>query len=131
MISAREAIVRARLYDLPFGFPALVVPKADVRAAGTTDYLADARKGHRTEVGPQEAYPVPKVYGELLVFDNPEERLPVLDGLEGFRPGEKSFYKRVLVPATLVETGENLLAWTYAVESVSGVYLPGGRWPAS
>lgn len=132
VLAAGEATVRGRLYDLPYGFPALVVPKEDVRATGTTDYLADAEKQHSTGARPREAYPDwDMVYGELLAFDDPEERLPALDGLEGFRPGEESFYERVLVPATLTQTGATVLAWAYVIESANGVYLPGGRWPVS
>ena len=43
VLDVKEATARGRLYDLPFGFPALVVPKEDVRAEGTSDYPADAR----------------------------------------------------------------------------------------
>jgi gamma-glutamylcyclotransferase (GGCT)/AIG2-like uncharacterized protein YtfP len=116
---------------LPFGFPALIVPEADVRATGTTDYLADVEAGHHEEVEPPEmSSKWDTVQGELLAFDDPEKRLPVLDSLEGFRPGEKSLYRRVLIPVTLAQTGTTVLAWAYAVESASGLYLPGGRWPA-
>jgi gamma-glutamylcyclotransferase (GGCT)/AIG2-like uncharacterized protein YtfP len=129
--AAQEATVQGRLYDLPYGFPALVVPETNIRATGTTDYLADTDTQNRTQARPQESSPGwNTVYGELLVFDDPAERLPVLDDLEGFRPGEESFYKRVLVPTTLAETEMTTLAWTYVVESASGLYLPGGRWPA-
>ncbi len=124
--------MQGRLYDLPFGFPALVVPEEDVRAIGTADYLADADAQNRAQAGLRESLSgYDAVHGELLSFDDPRERLPALDGLEGFRPGEKSFYKRVLVPATLTETGKTVLAWTYAVETTNGVYLPEGRWPTS
>lgn len=124
--------MRGHLYDLPFGFPALVVPEEDVQAVGTADYLANAEIQDRMEAGPREAYSDwDTVYGELFIFDDPEERLPALDGLEGFRPGEKSFYRRVLIPATLIETGTPVMAWVYAIESASGIYLPGGRWPTS
>jgi gamma-glutamylcyclotransferase (GGCT)/AIG2-like uncharacterized protein YtfP len=129
LISAREATVRGHLYDLPFGFPAAVVPEEEVRAVGTRDYLSDAGKQHRAAPGSAASSPCPKVHGELLSFDDPAERLPSIDGLEGFRPGEKSFYRRVLVPATLVDTSTVVMAWTYAVESADGVYLPAGRWP--
>lgn len=123
--------MRGRLYDLPYGYPALVVPGEDVRATGTANYLADAERGHGTETGPQEAFSGwDAVHGEILSFGDPEERLLALDGLEGFRPGEKSFYRRVLIPATLAQTGATVLVWAYAIESESGVYLPGGRWPA-
>ncbi len=102
-----------------------------MRATGTTDYLADAEEQYRTQAGPLAPSPEwDPVHGELLTFDDPGERLPALDGLEGFRPGEKSFYSRILIPAVLAETGESVLAWAYAVESASGMYLPGGRWPS-
>lgn len=130
LISVQEATVRGHLYELPFGFPALVVPETEVRATGTTNYLTDAEAGRYEEA---EVSETPSswdtVWGELLVFDDPEKRLPMLDGLEFFRPGEESFYKRVLIPATLAETGTTLLAWAYAIESASGLYLPGGHWP--
>ena len=127
----REATVRGRLYDLPFGFPALVVPKEDVLAMGTGEYLSDAKARIHTQVGPHELSPDwDTVYGELLTFDDPEKRLPNLDALEGFRPGESSFYSRVLVPATLTEADRTILAWTYTVDYTSSTYLPEGRWPA-
>ncbi len=103
-----------------------------MRATGTSGYLADAEMQHSMETGPQASLLLPNwgtVHGEVLTFANPGERLPALDGLEGFRPGEKSFYRRVLIPAALTETGESVLAWAYAVESASGVHLPCGRWP--
>jgi gamma-glutamylcyclotransferase (GGCT)/AIG2-like uncharacterized protein YtfP len=130
-LAVREATVRGRLYNLPYGFPALVVPKVDVQATGTTDYLFDARARSQAQTGPQEVFPDwDMVYGELLTFDDPEKRLPDLDALEGFHPGKSGFYRRVLVPTTLAATGTVIFAWTYAIESASGVYLPGGRWPA-
>lgn len=132
MISAQEATVRGWLYELPFGFPALIVPEADVRATGTTDYLADADLQNRARVTAQESSPDwDTVHGELFVFDDPEKRLPAIDDLEGFRPGKESLYKRVLVPATLAESDRTILAWTYVIESAAGIYLPGGRWPAA
>ena len=130
LISVQEATVRGRLYELPFGFPALVVPETEVRATGTTNYLTDAEAGRYEEAQVSETPSSwDTVWGELLVFDDPEKRLPMLDGLEFFRPGEESFYKRVLIPATLAETGTTLLAWAYAIASTSGLYLPGGHWP--
>lgn len=108
------------------------MPQEDVLAIGTTDYPCDAERQHHAPSNPE--IPLPGwglVHGEILSFDDPEYRLPALDALEGFRPGEKSFYERVLIPATLAETNETVLAWAYAVESASGVYLPGGHWPAS
>lgn len=131
LVAAWEATVRGWLYDLPYGFPALVVPEADVRATGTTDYLSDAEAGYYEEVEVQNIPPGPTVHGELFSFGDPEERLPALDDLEGFRPGGESFYKRVLIPATLAKAGTTVPAWTYVIESAFGVLLPGGRWPAN
>lgn len=103
-----------------------------MQATGTKAYLTDVERQHHTPPGPGTPPPGwDAVHGELLSFDDPEDRLPALDGLEGFRPGEKSFYERVLIPTTLAETGTTVLAWAYAIESASGTYLPGGRWPAS
>ena len=131
LLTVEEATVQGQLYELPYGFPALVVPEEDVHATGTTNYLTDSKKQHYIGVKQQEGRPGwDTIYGELFTFDDPEERLPALDELENFRPGEKSLYKRVLIPTTLVETGTTVLAWTYTVESVSGVYLRGGSWPA-
>ena len=130
VLAVKEATVRGRLYELPFGFPALVVPEADVRATGTMDYRADVDTQNRRQASSPEISPGwDTVYGELLTFDDPEERLPALDGLEGFRPGEESLYRRVLISITLLETGTTILAWAYVGEAASGVYLPGGRWP--
>ena len=129
-LAVREATVRGRLYDLPCGYPALVVPKEDVLATGTGEYLSDAKASSHMQSGPQEELPDwDTVYGELVTFDDPEKRLPDFDVLEGFRPGESGFYSRVLVPTTLADAGTIVLAWIYAVDSTSGVYLPQGHWP--
>lgn len=131
VLTVREATVRGRLYDLPYGYPAVVVPEEDMRAIGTRDYLADTERQKHASSGTQASSEWGIVHGELFIFDDPEERLPRLDGLEGFYPGERSFYRRVLIPATLVETETPVMTWAYAIESASGVYLPGGLWPAS
>jgi gamma-glutamylcyclotransferase (GGCT)/AIG2-like uncharacterized protein YtfP len=129
-LAVREATVRGWLYNLPFGFPALVVPKEDVWATGTADYRADVEAQNHARTGTPGTSPNRDVvHGELMSFDDPEERLPALDDLEDFRPSEKSFYGRVLVPATVAETSAIVPAWVYVVESASGVYLPGGCWP--
>jgi gamma-glutamylcyclotransferase (GGCT)/AIG2-like uncharacterized protein YtfP len=83
-----EARVEGLLYDLPEGYPALVVPEASVLAVGTGDPLRDARGAgalHHPELPePREPY----VHGELYTFDDPEERLPSLDELEDFSPDD-------------------------------------------
>jgi gamma-glutamylcyclotransferase (GGCT)/AIG2-like uncharacterized protein YtfP len=128
-IDAEEAIVRGRLYGLPFGFPALVVAEDTVHATGTSDPLQDATV-HQRFNGPATEQPPdgPRVYGEVLTFDDAETRLPRFDHLEGFDPEGPSLYRRVLVP---VETAtRSLLAWAYTIERPAGDHLPGGRWPA-
>jgi gamma-glutamylcyclotransferase (GGCT)/AIG2-like uncharacterized protein YtfP len=131
LISAQDATVRGRIYDLPSGFPALVVPEGDVRAVGTVDYLADVDTQDRAKISPQESSPGwDTVIGELFTFDDPTRRLPLLDALEGFHPGEESFYRRILVPTTLTGTILSVVpAWTYVHESARGLHLPSGRWP--
>lgn len=130
VLAVIEATVRGRLYDLPLGFPALVVPQEDVQAVGTAGYLTNMEKQQNARFGPRTSLPGwDTVHGEVLTFDDPGDRLPALDSLEDFRPDEKGFYERVLIPARLVKTGETVPAWAYAVESVDSVYLPGGLWP--
>ena len=125
----REATIRGRLYELPYGFPALVVPEEDILATGTTNYLADAEEQQRVVLDSREpSTRWDTVHGELMIFDDPEERLAALDALEGYVPGEEGLYERVLVPVEVA--GEAVLAWTYRVMGITGVYLSGGDWPA-
>jgi gamma-glutamylcyclotransferase (GGCT)/AIG2-like uncharacterized protein YtfP len=128
-LRVEEATVRGRLYDLPSGYPALVVPKEDIRATGTADPIHDASEQRRLGNAEVHRPEGPRVWGELFVFDDPEERLPALDRLEGFDPGGSSLYRRVLVPAETSE-GAGVLAWAYVIEGSSGVYLSEGRWPS-
>jgi len=129
-----EAHVEASLYDLPEGYPAIVVPEASVLAVGTGDPAADAREerrlGRQTLAEPDG----PTVRGELYAFDDPERRFPALDALEEFVPNDPaSPYRRVLVPVRC-DGGTVTPAWAYAWAGAesrpSGRHLPGGRWPA-
>lgn len=124
-----DASVRGWLYDLPFGFPAVVVPPETIHTTGTADHAGDAEVQRRFSgalSGPPPDTPV--VFGELLTFDDPRYRLPALDRLEGFEPGSFSLYRRVLVPART--SRGTVPAWLYAIREPSGAHLPGGRWPA-
>jgi gamma-glutamylcyclotransferase (GGCT)/AIG2-like uncharacterized protein YtfP len=119
------ATTLGRLYQLPFGFPGLRVHHQNVRAVGTTDYLADAEKQRETP-------PVPPtndlVHGELFTFEDPVRRLIAFDALEGYIPDENGLYRRVLVPARTREG--TVLAWTYELSRLTGIHLREGRWPA-
>ncbi len=127
-LGVEEASVRGRLYDLPLGYPALVVPEEGIRAVGTADAAGDVSEQARLNRAAVRRADGPRVHGELFTFDDPGERLPALDRLEGFDPDGPSPYRRVLVP---VETagGAGVLAWAYVTAGSSGTHLPGGRWP--
>lgn len=128
-LSVEEAAACGDLYDLPFGFPAVVVPAESIQAVGTTDYVFDAAKQHRLdESGQFTVFEGPQVYGEVFTFDDPEDRLPELDYLEGFDPEGQSLYRRILLPVKTA--GTVALAWAYAIEKPAGTLLPAGRWPA-
>jgi len=125
-----EARIEGLLYDLPQGYPAIVVPEETVLAVGTDDPLRDAREANAlTRAGLAEPG-TPTVYGELYTFDDPRERLPTLDELEDFSPNDPSSpYRRVLVPVR-ADGGGVTPAWAYAARHPRGTHLPGGRWPA-
>jgi gamma-glutamylcyclotransferase (GGCT)/AIG2-like uncharacterized protein YtfP len=128
-VRIQPASTFGRLYELPFGFPGLCVNQGDVRAIGTTDYLADAEKQREAPPGSPARMPGwDLVHGELFTFEDPERRLVAFDALEGYTPGENSLYQRVLIPVQ--SRDEPLLAWVYELKRPAGVYLPGGRWPA-
>lgn len=100
-----------------------------MQATGTTDYLSDALMQQRDFFcDPRtflEGWDI--IHGELMAFGDPEERLGLLDALEGYKPGEEGLYERVLIPVEV--SGEVVLAWAYRTRSAAGVYLPDGRWP--
>jgi gamma-glutamylcyclotransferase (GGCT)/AIG2-like uncharacterized protein YtfP len=124
-----EATVRGELYDLPFGYPALVVPEESIYAVGTGDPTRDVEEQRRLGREQVPQLEGPGVLGELFAFDDAESRIPPIDRLEGFDPADSSsHYRRVLLP---VETSEGsvVMAWAYVVEASSGAYLPGGSWP--
>lgn len=120
-ISIEDAVVRGRLYEMDCGLPVLQVPEADILAHGTADPCADVAAQARFEAEMAQR-PDPRakgrtrrgwglVRGELMTFDDPEERLPRLDRLEGYRPGGSSLYNRVLVP--VFSDGAPAAAWAY------------------
>jgi gamma-glutamylcyclotransferase (GGCT)/AIG2-like uncharacterized protein YtfP len=128
-LRTEPATALGHLYGMPFGFPGLHVREGDVRAVGTSDYLADTFKQRQSPPALPASDPGwDLVHGELFAFEDPEERLATLDAFEGYTPGENGMYERVLIP---VRThGEILLAWAYQLKRPAGTYLPGGCWPA-
>jgi hypothetical protein len=85
-----------------------VVPKEDIRAVGTADPIHDASEKQRLGRTGAHRPDGAVVFGELFTFDDPEERLPALDRLEGFNPGRPSLYQRVLIP---IETSGAPVHW--------------------
>lgn len=138
-VEVREASVRGRLYQGP-GYPLLEAPEGDVLAHGSPDPLADAATQARLSCRVQAGlWQLPEgrtgetwdtVYGEMLTFDDPRTRLPSIDRLEGFHPGGRSLFRRVLVPASV--DGVHQPAWIYVVENleIGRRRIASGRWPA-
>lgn len=101
----------------------MTVPDEDILVHGTASAVADIEAQERFEsllrsngtgisTSPSGGPEWGKVRGELLIFDDPQTRLPLLDSLEEFRPGRASTYVRVLVYITLPD-GLQTSAWTY------------------
>jgi gamma-glutamylcyclotransferase (GGCT)/AIG2-like uncharacterized protein YtfP len=127
-LSVEEGAVRGEVYDLPFGYPALVVPGESIYAFGTGNFARDVEEQWRLGRGPVPLMEGPRVLGEIFAFDDPESRLPAIDHLEGFDPADtSSHYRRVLLPVETAD-GSVLLAWAYVVEQSSGTHLPEGIW---
>jgi len=142
VLTVEDALVHGRLFETSSGIPVLQVPEEDILAVGTTNPLADvATQAHVTaRMSNPEPTPdrLPKnrtgapwgpVYGELLTFDDPENRLPAIDRLEGFHPGGPCLYRRVLVPVRANGTG--LPVWLYVAdinEYLGFKPLPSGKW---
>ena len=100
VLAVDDALVRGRLFETPSGIPVLLVPEEDILAVGTTNPLADVATQARVVARMSDPEPTPDrlpkkgtgapwgpVYGELLTFDDPDNRLPAIDRLEGFHPG--------------------------------------------
>jgi gamma-glutamylcyclotransferase (GGCT)/AIG2-like uncharacterized protein YtfP len=134
------AWLRGRLFTLTAQIPAMTVPGEDILAHGTADAVADVEVQEKFEsllknngivpsASPSRGPGPGKVLGELLIFDDPRTRLPLLDNLEEFRPGLASTYERVLVCVTLAG-GLQTSAWTYIAgcgTATLGPY-PGETW---
>lgn len=129
-----EASVLGRLYDLPAGYPMLVVAPESILAVGTSSPVADVTtqatfvsKGLPTLSSCEQGEFV-VVRGELLTFDDAPQRLPAIDALEDFTPGRPSLYLRVLL-ATIDPPGK--FVWAYVAPE--GRLPPGAQpiagWP--
>jgi gamma-glutamylcyclotransferase (GGCT)/AIG2-like uncharacterized protein YtfP len=128
--SVEPATVRGRIYVLPEGYPVLTVPAASILARGSVDPLTDvATQANAFAQGltaPRDEHgDCDDVRGEILVFDDPEQRLPRIDELEGFRPTGASLYARVLLTVRRERDARLVTAWAY----VEGELLRGASPP--
>jgi gamma-glutamylcyclotransferase (GGCT)/AIG2-like uncharacterized protein YtfP len=137
--SVETACTQGNLYRLPTGYPVLALPASRFLAWGSRDALADLAAQQRLDDG---AVPtgtsitnslVPgrsRVWGEILTFANPVDRLRAIDALEGFRPGHKSRYARVLIRVYSRLDRLEVLAWTYVAGPLAAGrrLIPTGRW---
>jgi gamma-glutamylcyclotransferase (GGCT)/AIG2-like uncharacterized protein YtfP len=137
---AEPAVTRGALFDLSAGYPALVVPASLVLATGSADPQADLTLQQewqqRLESGASSLAldqfaedNFAEVYGERLVFEEGWARLRRIDRFEGFRPGGRGLYERVLIPVWLASTRRLRAAWTYVQPAPRGTPLPHGAWP--
>ena len=116
------AWLQGRLFKLSAEIPAMTARDEDILVYGTASVAADIeaqeyfefllRSGQAGGPGSSGASIWGKVRGELLIFNDPETRLPLLDSLEEFQPGCPSTYIRALVFITLAG-GTQTSAWTY------------------
>ena len=111
-------MVRGRVYVPPAGYPVLTVPGGSILARGSADPLVDVAKqadafAQALAAPSDEAGDCEDIRGEILVFDDPQERLPRIDALEGFRPSGASLYTRVLLTVRREQDARLVPAWAY------------------
>jgi gamma-glutamylcyclotransferase (GGCT)/AIG2-like uncharacterized protein YtfP len=138
-VAVQEGVTLGRLYHLAAGYPALAVAPEAVLGRGSADPAADlalqlewdarlaAEQGSERPVPAAGAAPL--VFGERIEFDDPAARLPSIDSLEGFRPGRRSLYDRVLVRTWVGEARVQRPAWTYVQRRPRGAAVSSGKWP--
>ncbi|MGH7898179.1 MAG: gamma-glutamylcyclotransferase family protein, partial [Candidatus Binatia bacterium] len=126
-LDIEEATVAGRVHTLPAGYPGLVVPRQSILAEGTAEALADVAAQARLEAAggfSADGGEMPdadgwrRIGGEILTFDDPAERLALLDDLEDFHPGAPSLSRRSLLAVRAERSLRSVLAWTYVVDSV-------------
>ncbi len=142
VLSVEEAEIRGKLYALPAGYPALVIPKTSVLSIGTADAAADVTAQYRLQAemdgsshNANNAAGLTtgwnRVQGEILTFDDPARRLLLFDRLENFRPGRHSFYLRVLAQVFPHHDPKPIVTWLYAMSDPGpeATRLRSGHWP--
>lgn len=124
-VSVQPGSLRGRLYAFSCGSPVVVVPPEDILTRATASPLESVAAQARFEIqmashGRGKARGADRpggwrhIRGEILTFDDPESRLPLLDQFEEFFPSHPSPYERVLLPVYL-DDETILTAWVYAL----------------
>jgi len=141
VLSVENGAVPGRLYEQTTGIPMLQIPTESILASGSDDSLADVALQNRysgrtplitADLQADNAGRWNWVQGEILIFNDPEIRLPAIDALERFKPEGPSHYQRVLAPVRTA-SGENIIVWLYIAANQiqrSAKWLSGGIWPA-
>jgi gamma-glutamylcyclotransferase (GGCT)/AIG2-like uncharacterized protein YtfP len=130
-VDIQPAAVWGRLWQLPAGYPAIEVPASSILALGVMDPHRDARLqvclsrlAHHWQ-RPESDWDL--VHGEVITFLDPGRELPQIDRLEGFRPGEKSYYERVIVYA--LQNTCIIPVWLYRMQNrPTGTRISSGIW---
>jgi gamma-glutamylcyclotransferase (GGCT)/AIG2-like uncharacterized protein YtfP len=140
LVSAEPAQIRGKLYDLPAGYPALVIPEASILALGTAQPRADVALQSQFDGQPLvPSYAANaagghggwgRVEGEVLTFSDPV-CLRAFDRLENFLPGRRSHYQRVLARVSTRRSRAAVVAWLYVMKDPGpkARRLRNGRWP--
>ena len=140
LVRAEAAEIRGKLYDLPAGYPALVIPEASTLAVGTSQPRADVAL--QSQFDAQALVPSyvanasgggggwGRVEGEILTFSDPV-CLRAFDRLENFLPGRRSHYQRVLARVSTRRNRTAVPAWLYVMKDPGpkARRLRSGRWP--
>jgi gamma-glutamylcyclotransferase (GGCT)/AIG2-like uncharacterized protein YtfP len=127
-VNIEPATVCGRIYQLPPGYPALVVPPENIIAKGTNSPERDAKTQFEHNLTKPEFHIQTgwrEVHGELVTFDNPDSIIPI-DRLES----HPRYYERVLLPVRQAN-GFIIAAWAYIMYRIptGSISLKSGRWP--
>ncbi|MCH6255488.1 gamma-glutamylcyclotransferase [Puniceicoccaceae bacterium K14] len=101
LIESKPARIFGRLYQIQEGYPVLQIPNESVIAHASDYLLSDWMLNTEQTIDAKEpdAPSFAWIQGELLTFPLEEDVLESMDAWEGFTPGKKSFYKRVITQA--------------------------------
>lgn len=113
----KAAWLYGKMYDMGWGYPLLELPLERVLVQGTTNIPADSSlKIDRVDPEIQQLDTSwPRIFGELMFFDDLPQRLAKLDFLEGFNGGQNSLYLRVLTSVWVEGDSQSHPAWCYIV----------------